>query len=126
MGAGVTDSSSPLPQLRAELDTLDRQVLELLARRQQIVSAVAAYKRRHNIEIRDAERERQLLQARRDLATELGLEPESIESIYRQILLASRDHQAAIHVASAPATDPKRVLIVGGAGAMGRLFSDFF
>lgn len=122
----MTDSSSPLPQLRAQLDALDRQVLELLARRQQIVSAVAAYKRSEHIEIRDAERERQLLQARRDLAIELGLEPESIESIYRQILLASRDHQAAIHVAQAPASDPKRVLIVGGEGAMGRLFADFF
>jgi chorismate mutase / prephenate dehydrogenase len=132
-GSRVTDSPSDSPvsalaKLREQLDQVDRQVLELLAQRMQIVTAVATHKRAENIEIRDAGREKQLLQSRRELALELGLEPESIESIYRQILLASRDYQATVNVASARdvATDPKRVLIVGGAGAMGRVLGDMF
>lgn len=130
-GSRVTDSpaDSPVPalaKLREQLDQVDRQVLELLAKRMQIVTAVATYKRAENIEIRDANREKQLLQSRRELALELGLEPESIESIYRQILLASRDYQATVHVASTPTAQPKRVLIVGGAGAMGRVLGDMF
>jgi chorismate mutase/prephenate dehydrogenase len=132
-GSRVTDSppDSPVPalaKLREQLDQVDRQVLELLAKRMQIVTAVATYKRAENIEIRDPNREKQLLRARRELALELGLEPESIESIYRQILLASRDYQAAVHAASARdvTTEPKRVLIVGGAGAMGRVLSEMF
>ena len=92
----------------------------------QIVSAVARYKRAENIGIRDARREEQVLAARRQLAQELGLDPESIESIYRQILLSSRDYQAATNLAAAPAGEPKSVLIVGGAGAMGGVLSGLF
>ena len=120
------DPPVPLPELRAQLDAVDRQVLELLARRMQIVSGVARYKRAENIGIRDARREEQVLAARRKLAQELGLDPESIESIYRQILLSSRDYQAAMNLAAVPETDPKTVLIVGGAGAMGGVLSSLF
>jgi chorismate mutase/prephenate dehydrogenase len=118
--------TTPLPELRDQLDAVDRQVLELLARRMQIVSAVARYKRAENIGIRDARREEQVLAARRQLARELGLDPESIESIYRQILLSSRDYQAAMNLAGAPAGEPKTVLIVGGAGAMGGVLAGLF
>jgi chorismate mutase/prephenate dehydrogenase len=112
--------------LRAQLDAVDRQVLELLAQRMQIVDRVAAYKRAENIQVRDAGREAQLLESRRQLASQLGLDPEAIESIYRQILVSSRDHQAAKTLAAAPAGEPKNVLLVGGAGAMGGVLKQLF
>jgi chorismate mutase/prephenate dehydrogenase len=125
----VTDPDKtlpPLPVLRQQLDDLDRQVLELLARRMEIVSGVAAYKRAENIEIRDYSREQQLLAAKRALAVKLGLDPESIESIYRQILISSRDHQAAINRAPGPDGPRRSILIVGGGGAMGGLLRQLF
>jgi chorismate mutase/prephenate dehydrogenase len=128
-GSRVSDSSEtppPLPELRAQLDTVDRQILELLARRMQIVRDVAQYKRVENIQIRDAQREAQVLAARRALAVELGLDPEAIESIYRQILISSRDYQASMNLAPAPDSAPKTVLIVGGAGAMGGVLRSMF
>ena len=130
-GSRVTDEKAPeerasLVELRAEIDRVDRQVLELLAQRMHIVTQVGRYKRNENVGIRDPKRERQMLEARRALAIELGLDPGPIESIYRQIVLASRDYQAALEVSAAPQTDPKRVCIVGGAGAMGGLFRKLF
>lgn len=124
----VSDDKSlpPLPELRAQLDDLDRQVLELLARRMEIVSGVARLKRAENREIRDSNREAQLLAARRALAVKLGLDPESIESIYRQILIASRDHQAAMNRGPGPEGPKRSVLIVGGAGAMGGVLRQLF
>jgi chorismate mutase/prephenate dehydrogenase len=117
--------AGPLPTLRAQLDAVDRQILELLAERMRIVSEVARYKREQNVEIRDDQRERQVLDARRALAIQLGLDPAPIETIYRQIMLASRDYQASLGMA-APPGDPKRVLIVGGAGAMGGVLARMF
>jgi chorismate mutase / prephenate dehydrogenase len=116
----------PLPELRAQLDELDRQLLELLARRMEIVSGVARYKRASNIEVRDSGREQQLLAAKRELAVKLGLDPEAIESIYRQILISSRDHQASMLRAPAPEGPSRSVLIVGGGGAMGGLLRQLF
>jgi chorismate mutase/prephenate dehydrogenase len=114
-----------LPELRAQLDAVDRQVLELLAQRMRIVTEVASYKRAEKVGILDGDRERQVLDARRALAIELGLDPAPIESIYRQILLASRDYQASLG-ASLPQTDPKSVVIVGGQGAMGGVLARMF
>lgn len=127
--ARVTDRDEtlpPLPELRAQLDDIDRQMLELLARRMEIVGAVARYKRATNTQIRDAGREEQLLSSRREAAVKLGLDPEAIESIYRQILTASRDHQAAMNRSPAPEGPPRAVLVVGGAGAMGGIMAAQF
>jgi chorismate mutase/prephenate dehydrogenase len=126
----VTDApnrqtAGPLPALRAQLDAVDRRVLELLAERMHIVTEVARYKRAENVEILDGDRERQVLEARRALAIELGLDPAPIDSIYRQILLASRDYQASLGTAM-PQSDPKTVVIVGGEGAMGGLLARMF
>jgi chorismate mutase/prephenate dehydrogenase len=120
------DKPLDLAQLRAQIDAVDREVLELLAKRMRIVAEVARYKRAQQVEIRDFERERQVLDARRALAERLGLDPEPIESVYRQVMLASRDYQAALGAASSRTMEPKQIAIVGGAGAMGSLFARLF
>jgi len=123
----VTDSSeTPLPVLRAQLDEVDREVLALLARRMQIVAEVARYKQAENVQIRDTQREAQLLASRRKAAVDLGLDPEVVESIYRHILDSSRDYQAAMNLSAAPAEGTKTVLLVGGDGAMGRVLQGLF
>ena len=123
--ASTRPTAVSLPELRAQLDAVDRQVLELLAQRMRIVTEVARYKRAENVGILDGDRERQVLDARRALAIELGLDPAPIESIYRQILLASRDYQASLGT-SLPQSDPKSVLIVGGEGSMGAVLARMF
>ncbi|MEO7965158.1 MAG: chorismate mutase, partial [Gemmatimonadaceae bacterium] len=70
----------PLPLLRAMIDALDRDLLQLSARRMALVGEVAAYKRAHGLRIRDAQREREVLEDRVRLAGELGLPQGEIES----------------------------------------------
>jgi chorismate mutase / prephenate dehydrogenase len=122
------DSRQQLEALRAEIDAVDRKVLELLRERMGIVARVAEHKKQSRIEIRDYTRERKILDDRRALASQLGLDPEPIESIYRQIMISSRDYQASLGAAQVIGATQKRVAIIGGAGAMGgvltRMFSD--
>lgn len=115
-----------LEALRARIDAIDREVLELLARRMRVVKEVAAVKQAHGLAIRDYVRERQVFDARGRLAEQLGLSAGAIESIYRQILLSSRDYQAALGVAVERDVEPKTVAVIGGAGAMGQLMARMF
>src|SRR5262245_42183765 len=118
--------SRPLPVLRAMIDAVDREMLQLLARRNAIVSEIAAYKREHRVPIRDRQREQQILSDRCERATPLGLAPAVIENIFRLILWASRDRQAALKAEVPPDVEARSVAIIGGKGGMGRLLAQLF
>jgi len=120
------DHARSLPVLRAMIDAVDHEILQLLSRRNGLVAEVAAYKRRHRVGIRDPKRERELIADRRERSTPLGLQPEVIESVYRLILWASRDRQASLRAQVPPDLEPKTIAVVGGAGAMGRCVANLF
>ena len=118
----------PLLELRATLDALDHELLDLLVRRMEVVAEVAARKRSHRVRIRDLERERRILEDRCARAEALGLSPDSIESVFRQLMLMSRERQAALRAEVPPDVQGQTIAIIGGEGGMGRslntLFSD--
>jgi len=116
----------PLPVLRALIDGLDREILQLLSRRYGLVGEVAAYKRDHRVPIRDFQRERDLLEDRRVRAAPLGLSPELIESLFRLVLWGSRDRQAALKAEVPLDLEPRTVAIIGGKGEMGRCMAELF
>ncbi len=108
------------------IDALDRDLLQIMARRMALVAEVAAYKRQHGVRIRDAEREREVLRDRHERAVELGLPAGEIESIFRLLLRSSRDHQAALR-AEIPLNETSRTIaIIGGQGKIGRLLARLF
>ncbi len=118
----------PLLELRKALDELDHELLGLLVKRMGIVAEVAARKRSHRVRIRDLARERRILEDRCARAAELGLSPDSVESIWRQLMLMSRERQAALRAEVPPDVAPQTIAIIGGEGGMGgslnTLFSD--
>jgi chorismate mutase/prephenate dehydrogenase len=124
----MTTESSPrsLPLLRAMIDALDREILQIVARRMALVGEVAAYKRMHGLRIRDARREREVLDDRARIAEELGLPRGEVESVFRILLRASRDHQASLRAAVPPDIEPRTVAVIGGCGKMGALVSRMF
>ncbi len=108
------------------IDALDRDLLQIMARRMSLVAEVAAFKREHGARIRDPQRERDVIADRRARAEELGLPPGEIESIFRVLLRSSRDQQAA-HRAEVPLDDqPRRIAVIGGEGKIGRLVARLF
>ena len=118
----------PLLELRGALDALDHELLELLVRRMDIVAEIAARKRSHRVRIRDLARERRVLEDRCARAQELGLPTGGIESVWRQLMLMSRERQAALRAEVPLDVESKAIAIIGGEGGMGRslntLFSD--
>ncbi len=108
------------------LDAIDGDVLQLLSRRMSVVAEVAAYKRANGVHIRDIQREREILRDRCEAAEQLGLPPAVIENVWRQLMLASRDHQAALRVEMPASVAPKTIAIIGGRGGMGRALERLF
>jgi chorismate mutase/prephenate dehydrogenase len=86
-----------------------------------LVAEVAAYKRAHGLRVRDAARERELLDDRARRAAALGLPAAEIESVFRVLLRASRDRQAALRAEVPPGDRPRTVAVVGGRGGIGRV-----
>ncbi len=124
-------SSSPhrpraLDALRQQIDEVDRALLELLAKRQAIVTEIAQAKREQGAGVRDATREHAILQSRRAHALELALSPEFVESLFRLLLWASREHQAALRAGVPLTMEPKTVAVIGGRGGLGRRMVDLF
>lgn len=116
----------PLSVLRETLDTLDRDVLQLLAERMRVVAEIAAHKRQNAVRIRDLARERAILTDRKAQAEALGLPPSVIESIWRLLMLASRDHQASLRAEVPLHVEAKTIAILGGQGGMGRVLHRMF
>jgi len=116
----------PLFELRAALDALDHELLELLARRMAIVADIAATKREERVRIRDLARERRVLDDRCTRAQHLGLPADSIESVWRQLMLMSRERQAALRAEVPPDVEPKTIAIIGGEGGMGGSLTTLF
>lgn len=85
-----------LLEKRAQIDALDRALLELVARRWSLVAELFEDKRRHGLPLLDPARERDLLNKRRASAEQLGLPPELAERIFQAILDGSHGQAAAI------------------------------
>jgi len=88
-----------LQRLRAEVDDIDLQLVQLMAARQRLVEAVAAVKgdvRR----VRDRARERAVLARVRDAALAAGLSPAIAVPVWDRLLDASVKHERRILAAA--------------------------
>ena len=122
----MTEQSRSLSLLRAMVDATDRDILQAVARRMGLVREIAEVKRAAGLRIRDLQREQEVLEDRMRVASELGLPPGEMESLFRLLLRASRDYQALLRVEVLPDEHARTVTIIGGHGRMGRVFSAMF
>ncbi|MHB9010024.1 MAG: bifunctional chorismate mutase/prephenate dehydrogenase [Limisphaerales bacterium] len=116
---------STLDALRAEIDTLDEQIVELLARRSGAVQRVVAIKTAQHLPVHHPAREENLISQRRDQAVRAGLDPDHVEELYRSILRQSRVRQT-VQVGRVPVRPAAKVLLVGGSGKMGAYLARWF
>jgi chorismate mutase/prephenate dehydrogenase len=120
------DTRSSLAGLRGQIDAVDREILELLARRMAIVSELAQVKRDSGVKVRDPQREGEILADRRGNAQRLGLSAELVESLFRLIMWASRDYQAQLKAEVPVDMALKTVAVIGGHGAIGKRLAQVF
>lgn len=102
--AGPTEASpEPLPsieasvpelrEVRERLDQVDRELVDLLARRAALAQQAASLKARAGQPVPDPPHEEAMLATRRAWARALGLDAEGVEAIFRAILRFSRRSQ---------------------------------
>lgn len=106
---------SDLGDLRLAIETIDDRILELLTTRMSKVEGIAAAKLGAASPLRDPVREEALLSRLRERAVEHGLDPRSVEAIYRQVLRMSVARQQA-YLDELP-TVPLRVAYQGVEGS---------
>src|SRR5580700_1135838 len=114
-----------LDELRTALTDLDGQLVELVARRQALSEQVAAVKRATGRATRDFGRERDVILRGRNTASRLGVSPDLVESLLRQLIQSSLATQEQARVAAQAHGSGKRALVIGGHGKMGGWFAEF-
>lgn len=75
-----------LNNIRVQLDKIDRKIIESLAERQEIVHKVFELKAKNSGNIRDYQREEEILAKLGQMAREYGLDRYFVEQIFREII----------------------------------------
>jgi len=121
----MSSDDTTLADLRRRLNDVDRRLLTLVAERKSISGEVARVKRATGRPTRDYEREREVILGIRAAAAELGVSPALAEDLLRLLIRSSLTTQERASVVAQGAGSGRRVLVIGGAGLMGRWFVEF-
>ncbi len=114
-----------LEKLRSRLTDLDRRILDAVAERQAVVEEIGAVKRDAGKATRDYAREKQVIDAARTGAEELGLPPALAEALMELLIRTSLTKQERARVRAEGRGHGRKALVIGGAGQMGLWFVDF-
>lgn len=114
-----------LDELREQLNDIDAELLRVVRKRQNLVEKIGEVKQGMGRGTRDFGREKVVIERARGIADELGLDPELAASLFRQLIHASLTVQERDRLEQRGAGDGRPVLLIGGAGRMGRWLADF-
>lgn len=92
----IPDLGAAAPELREArdlIDDLDRDIVRLVGRRQELVRRVKHTKDEKELPVRDPVREREVLRVRRNWATEDGLDPDAVARIFEGLMAMARSFQ---------------------------------
>lgn len=117
--------SSELLALRDKIDDIDKSILSLINQRLALVAKVGEVKSKHGIPIYDPKREADMLAKRRQEAESVGVSPHLIEDILRRLMRESYISENDKGFKKVY-TENGSIVIIGGNGQMGRLFSRLF
>lgn len=118
------DPMAALLPLRQQIDQLDSQLVELLAKRASVTAEVGRVKQQYALPLYVPEREQALIKARRQQAEDAGVSADLIEDVLRRVMRESYQTQEAGFVCCRKSGD--KVVVVGGAGALGQRFVSLF
>jgi chorismate mutase/prephenate dehydrogenase len=114
-----------LDDLRLQLAELDSRLLELVAERTRLASAIGAVKREAGLPTRDFAQEREVVERARARAESLELSPRLAEDLILLLIRSALAAQERDHLRISAGGTGKRALVIGGAGKMGGWFVRF-
>ena len=80
-----TQTTENLSQLRGQIDNIDEQLLELIAKRMRISREIGVYKKEHDMPILQSPRYNEILEKRSNIGEHINLNTEFVKAIFREI-----------------------------------------
>ncbi|MEI7511623.1 MAG: chorismate-binding protein [Candidatus Peregrinibacteria bacterium] len=93
--------------LRQRIDATDKKIFEAIAERLCIAEEVVQWKRERGVPIFDAQREKEIIAEKRELAIKLDISPDTVEEILRALIAES--HFREKRVLADDNTSPKKI-----------------
>ncbi|MDP5149992.1 bifunctional chorismate mutase/prephenate dehydrogenase [Rheinheimera baltica] len=118
------EAQQALAPLREQIDSIDSQLVALLAKRAKVTAQVGKIKQQYALPVYVPEREQALLTARREQAEALGVSADLTEDVLRRVMRESYQTQESGFVCCKDGGG--KVVVVGGAGALGARFVSLF
>jgi chorismate mutase/prephenate dehydrogenase len=119
------ESTMKLEHLRVQLADLDRKLLSIVARRQELAAEIGHVKREAAMPVRDYAQEREVIRRTCAHATKLGLPTHLAEKLLLLLVESSLTVQEQDQVMAHGVGGGRRVLVIGGRGKMGQWFVRF-
>ncbi len=82
-----------IEDLRAEIDRINRGIVELLAKRMEVAGKIAEYKKARGLPVHVPEREKAVIENAKRLAKENGLDEKMIEDVFLKIIEHTRNSE---------------------------------
>jgi len=114
-----------LADVRAEIAEIDRQIVELVARRSGLAERLGSLKRETNAPVRDYGHEKTVVDRAREVAESVGVSGDLAERIMLELIRASLEVEERGQVEASSAGTGRRALVIGGSGQMGSWFVRF-
>lgn len=119
------NEKSTIEQLRRNIDDCDTELVELLKKRQSYVDQLVELKHTSGDPLFVPEREKSIFNKVRALAHGRGICPDLIQDVLQRIMRDSYERQAQMRYPRA-SEHAKSIVIIGGAGQLGRFFATQF
>lgn len=116
---------SELEKLRKKLGATDQEILELVAKRQELSAQIGAVKERNSQPTRDFAQEKEVVERARQAALKRGVSATFAERLMRMLIQYSLTRQEQQRVVRRAGGGGRKVLVIGGAGRMGSWFVRF-
>ncbi len=114
-----------IASLRKKVKAIDRGIIRMIYERLSLTEKIGKEKKKLGLPLRDWSVEKQVIKNSLDYAKKLGLDKNLVGPIITKIIEYARIRQEEIDY-SAYTGDREDILIIGGLGAMGRWFTNFF
>lgn len=114
--------SVDLQEHRKEIDRIDNEILELLAKRYRVVGEVVDIKIQKGLPIYVPKREQEMVEVFKEKARKLSLDEQFAEDLLRMMMNVSRKNQSETGFPRST-EEVKTIAVIGGRGGMGKLYA---
>lgn len=114
-----------ITNLRKKIKTIDREIIRMIYHRLALTKKIGREKRRLGLPLRDWSVEKNVIKNGIDYAERMGLDKNIIKSIITKLIEYARIEQERFDYSSYTG-NREDVLVIGGLGAMGQWFTNFF